>query len=118
MFDPKPPRDKSETRLNRQFDEITRHVPGWFAATLDWLRRPGVQLVRIPLGILLVIGGIFSILPVLGLWMLPLGLLILALDVRLLRGPVTQAIVRVRKWWRQRQQRKAAEARARDQNGV
>lgn len=113
MNDQRPPHDRSETRLNRQFAEIERHVPRWIAAALIWLRRPGVHLVRIPLGILLIFGGIFSILPILGLWMLPLGLLILALDVRLLRGPVTNAIVRTRKWWRHRQHRKAARARSR-----
>lgn len=105
--------DKDEGRLNRQFEQIERSVPPWFARMLNWLRRPGVQLIRIPLGILLIIGGVLSFLPVLGIWMLPLGLLILALDVRLLRGPVTQVIIRVRNWWRRRRQRKAAEARHR-----
>jgi hypothetical protein len=33
---------------------------------------------RIPLAILLIFGGIFSFLPVLGLWMLPLGLVLFA----------------------------------------
>ena len=63
--------------------EIDRHF-AWFEAKLSprpakfvrWLRRPSSRLVRIPLAILLVLGGIFSILPVLGLWMLPLGLLL------------------------------------------
>ncbi len=102
MSDQQKPPDKSEIRLTRQFDEIERNVPRWVARMLSWLRRPGVQLIRIPLGLLLIIGGIFSFLPVLGIWMLPLGLLILALDVRLLRGPVTNGIIRVRKWWRHR----------------
>ena len=35
--------------------------------------------------ILLILGGIFSFLPVLGLWMLPLGLLLIAQDVPLLQ---------------------------------
>ena len=32
------------------------------------------------MGLLLIAGGVFSILPVLGLWMLPLGLVLLAED--------------------------------------
>ena len=36
--------------------------------------------VRIPLGILLVVGGIFGALPILGFWMLPLGLILLSAD--------------------------------------
>ena len=48
---------------------------------------------------LLVLGGIFSFLPVLGIWMLPLGLLLLALDLVFLQGPVNTAVVRgTRKW--------------------
>ncbi len=73
------------------------------ARLLEWLRRPGARLIRIPLGIVLVLGGIFSFLPVLGIWMLPLGLLLLALDIAVLRSPVSGAIVRgSRKWtiWR------------------
>lgn len=53
-------------------------------ATL-WLLRPHARWARIPAGILLVLGGIFSFLPLLGVWMLPLGLLLLAEDVPFLR---------------------------------
>lgn len=41
---------------------------------------PGNRLARIGLGVAFVLGGVFSILPVLGLWMLPLGLMILSVD--------------------------------------
>ncbi len=34
--------------------------------------------VRIPVGFLFILGGVFSFLPVLGVWMLPVGLAILA----------------------------------------
>ena len=39
---------------------------------------PGLRLV---LGVMLMIGGVFAFLPVLGLWMLPLGFAVAALDV-------------------------------------
>ena len=89
---------KSRARLNRQFDRIARHIPQT-AGILEHLRRPGARWFRIPLGIVLIFGGIFSFLPVLGIWMLPLGLLLLALDLAFLQGPVNTAIVRgMRKW--------------------
>ncbi|WDR03292.1 hypothetical protein PSQ19_03810 [Devosia algicola] len=94
---------KSAHRLQRQFDKLQRRIPPFASAMLIWLRRPQARLVRLPLGILLVLGGIFSFLPVLGIWMLPLGLLLLALDLVFLQGPVNAAIVRgSRKWstWR------------------
>lgn len=90
---------KSTQRLYRLFDKLERRLPPFAAKWLIWMRRPEARLVRIPLGILLVLGGIFSFLPVLGIWMLPLGLLLLALDIIFLQAPVNTAIVRGgRKW--------------------
>lgn len=90
---------KSRARLNRQFDRLQGRIPGFAARLLERIRQPKARWVRIPLGILLVFGGIFSFLPVLGIWMLPLGLLLLALDLVFLQGPVNSAIVRgTRKW--------------------
>jgi hypothetical protein len=57
---------KSAQRLNRLFDKLERKVPQTVARWLASLRRPEARWVRIPLGILLVLGGIFSFLPVLG----------------------------------------------------
>lgn len=90
---------KSAQRLNRLFDKLERRIPTTAADWLARLRRPGARWIRIPLGVLLVLGGIFSFLPVLGLWMLPLGLLLLALDLIFLQGPVNTAILRGGRWW-------------------
>ena len=98
----------ADARLDRQFARIGRQVPA-SRPFLDWVRRPRLHLIRIPLAILLILGGIFSFLPVLGIWMLPLGLLVLAVDIPGLRGPVGDAIVRlqrlisrVQRWYRGR----------------
>lgn len=87
-------KSKGEGRINRQFDRIERKWPQT-SGILHWLRKPQNRFVRIPLGILLIAGGVFSFLPVLGVWMLPLGLLLLALDVALLRTPIAAAIMRI-----------------------
>ncbi|HCQ66638.1 MAG TPA: hypothetical protein DIU07_16475 [Rhodobacteraceae bacterium] len=53
----------------------------WLDRTRSWVRRhvpPGLRLV---LGLLLILGGIVGFLPVLGFWMIPLGLVIAGLDV-------------------------------------
>ena len=60
--------------------------------------RPGVVL-RLPLGLLLIAGGFLAILPVFGLWMVPLGLLVLAVDVPWLRPMVSAAVIRMRRRW-------------------
>ena len=44
------------------------------------IRVPGNMVLRVALGLILVFGGFLGFLPVLGFWMLPLGLLILSID--------------------------------------
>lgn len=107
---------KSSDRLDRLFARIERRVPGLAAGWLSRIRRPEARLLRIPLGIILVLGGIFSFLPVLGIWMLPLGLLLLAVDLIFLQGPVNMAILRGTRawtnWQRARRDRKAEKERS------
>ncbi|MGJ8529373.1 hypothetical protein [Maritalea sp.] len=91
--------DRDKRRFERQFDRIERAVPLILRRTLRWLRHPLARIIRIPLGILLVLGGILSILPLLGIWMLPLGLLLLAIDIPFLQAPTGQWIIRARRWW-------------------
>jgi hypothetical protein len=86
-----------DARLDRQFDRIGRQVPAT-AGFLRWVRKPHMLLVRIPLAILLIAGGIFSFLPILGIWMLPLGFLVLAVDIPPLRRPVGNTLVRLQRW--------------------
>ncbi|WP_350015737.1 hypothetical protein ABNK63_11825 [Rhodanobacter sp. IGA1.0] len=66
---------------------------------MRWLREPSSRWIRVPAGILLIVGGIFSILPLLGLWMLPLGLLLLAQDLPFLRRPTRRALLWMERRW-------------------
>jgi hypothetical protein len=96
--------------------ELDRHF-AWFEAKLSprparfvrWLRRPSSRLVRIPLAVLLVVGGVFSFLPVLGLWMLPLGLLLIAQDVPFLQKPLAAMLGWIERKWIERQRAKGAQ---------
>jgi hypothetical protein len=69
----------------RRLELLIRRLPARLQSVVRWLRRPSLRLVRIAVAVLLMLGGVFSILPVLGLWMLPLGLILLADDVPPLR---------------------------------
>ncbi len=80
--------DEGRAILRRAFKRLEQEVPGKVAWTIRNLRHPHAHWIRIPTGILLVLGGIFSILPFLGIWMLPLGLLLIAYDVPVLRKPI------------------------------
>ena len=46
------------------------------------LRKRVPPPLRIPLGFLLILGGLMGFLPVLGFWMVPLGLALVVLDLR------------------------------------
>jgi hypothetical protein len=87
----------TDARLERLFERLSRKFPpaGRFLA---WVRRPSARLARIPLAIVLMFGGVFSFLPVLGIWMLPLGILILSIDVPPIRRPVANLVVRGWRW--------------------
>lgn len=97
-------RKRDEERLRRQFDRFERSLPGALGHLLHWVRNPQAWWIRLPLGLLLVAGGFLGFLPVLGFWMLPLGLLLIALDVPLLQKPVARAVIwgrkKIRKWRR------------------
>jgi hypothetical protein len=82
-------------------------LPPRVARFVGWLRKPSSRLVRIPLAILLIVGGIFSILPVLGLWMLPLGLLLFAQDVPILQKPMARMLGWIERKWMQRERNSA-----------
>jgi hypothetical protein len=76
------------------------------AGFLTWIRRPSARLVRIPFGVVMVFGGVLSFLPILGIWMLPLGLMLLAIDFPPLQRPVAWAIIRGQRWWELRRRRR------------
>jgi hypothetical protein len=96
--------------------EIDRHF-AWFEAKLSprpakfvrWLRKPSSRLARIPLAILLVAGGVLSFLPILGLWMLPLGLLLIAQDAPLLQKPLARIMGWIERKWIERRRAKDAQ---------
>ena len=91
---------KAERVLHRRLDRAQEMLPGLMGEWLGHLRHPSASWVRVPLALLLILGGVFSFLPVLGFWMLPLGLVLLALDVALLRRPTAAMIVGGRRRWR------------------
>jgi hypothetical protein len=59
---------------------------------------PKSKPIRIGIGILLVVGGLIGFLPVLGFWMIPLGLLVLSIDLPIVRRWRRQLTV----WWHRR----------------
>ncbi|MCE7029192.1 hypothetical protein [Jiella avicenniae] len=68
---------------------------------------PASRPWRIALGASLVGGGVLGFLPVLGFWMLPLGLFVLSVDSPLVRRWRRRGEVRFAKWRKTRKARRA-----------
>jgi hypothetical protein len=75
-----------------EMDRLQAHLPEWAGRNLHKLRQPGAAWVRVPAGIALTGGGVFSFLPVLGIWMLPVGVALLAHDVPAMRRPLAHVL--------------------------
>jgi hypothetical protein len=99
----------TNAELNCYCERIEKHLPDWSSRFLRWLRRPSNRGVRILVAAFLGLGGLFSFLPVLGLWMLPLGLIIISQDLPFLQVPLVNAFqwieARVGRWKRWRNAR-------------
>ncbi len=59
---------------------------------------PRSKVLRIGLGVGLVMGGLLGFLPVLGFWMVPLGIIVLSVDIHAARRLRRRASI----WWERR----------------
>lgn len=92
------PRDRHHDLV----EQLIGRLPNRAQAAFRWLRLPSSRWARLPTGALLVGGGFLSILPLFGIWMLPLGLLLLAEDMpplRRARNRILDHIQRRRPYW-------------------
>jgi hypothetical protein len=81
-------------RRERRIERLIDRLPARLQSAVRWLHRPSSRWARIPAGILLIAGGLLSILPLLGIWMLPVGLILLSEDV----PPLERARERILDW--------------------
>src|SRR5262249_24431016 len=82
--------DKAD--FDEEMDRLQGHMPDWAGRNIDRLRQPEAVWVRVPAGIALTGGGMLSFLPVFGVWMLPLGLALLAYDVPPMQPPLARVL--------------------------
>ena len=74
-------------------------------------RLPNSRIARIVIGVLLIVLGIFGFLPVLGFWMIPLGLIVLSVDLRFVRRARRRLEIRWGRW-----RKEAASARKKERS--
>lgn len=83
--------EDTQDLFERTLDRLEQRVR--LQRIIRWTRDPAGRRRRLPLGILCLIGSLFWFLPVLGLWLLPIGLVLIAHDVPRLRNPVARFVI-------------------------
>lgn len=68
-----------------RIDRLIGRLPGRARDAVAWLRVPSRRPVRLAAALGLIAGGVLSFLPILGLWMLPLGFALLSEDIPTLK---------------------------------
>ena len=81
--------------LDEELDRLQARLPHHVSRFMQKVRGPAVAPYRIPAGIALTAGGIVGFLPILGFWMVPLGLAVLAQDVPVMRPPLARLLRKV-----------------------
>lgn len=97
--------DERQRELDRAFDELEREVPERALPFVRWLRTPASRKVRLPVGGFFMLGGVLWFVPGLGVEMLPIGLLIVAQDVPILKRPVARSVRSLNHHWVRLKQR-------------
>jgi hypothetical protein len=87
------------SELDQHLKKFEERLPDGVARIIGWLRQPSSSFVRIPVAGVLILGGFVGFLPILGFWMIPLGLLLIAKDVPFLRGPIVRVLVWAERKW-------------------
>ncbi|HET9714874.1 MAG TPA: hypothetical protein VFP60_01700 [Pseudolabrys sp.] len=78
--------------LYRELDRLHDRLPPWARGSLQRARRPSAVWFRGSAAFLLIVGGILGFLPILGFWMVPLGVALAAIDIPFLRPPLARAL--------------------------
>jgi hypothetical protein len=92
-------KDEGKDVLNRAFEGLERETPDAVSRAIGWLRDPKSRWIRLPIGILFILASFLWFLPVLGIELLPIGLLLIAQDVPFLRKPVGKMMLWLEDRW-------------------
>jgi len=81
-----------EPDFQRELQRMQHTLPPWARRMLRHADKPRAVWIRVPAAIGLTVGGLFGFLPVLGFWMTPFGLALLAVDVPFMRKRVARVL--------------------------
>ena len=82
----------SDRDLDAQVERLAARLPRRLAQFVRWLRKPSSRFVRMPAAILLILIGLIGVFPIVGLSLIPLGLVLVAQDIPALRPPIARML--------------------------
>src|SRR5690606_4402250 len=96
---------RAPDKLEQAFDGLEQEAPDTVARAIRWLRDPAHRWIRLPIGMALIALGFLGFLPVIGFELIPIGLLLIAQDVPVLREPMGRLTLWLEEKWRQLRRR-------------
>jgi hypothetical protein len=91
--------ERDKQLLDRAFERLEEETPDRITNIIRWLRSPRSRWIRVPVGILCIVASFFWFLPVIGVEFFPIGLLLIAQDVPLLRRPAAKLLLWLEDQW-------------------
>jgi hypothetical protein len=87
--------------FEEQAAKLEERLPRFAGSMMRWAVEAS-PWARWPVALLLIVGGLVGFLPIVGFWMLPLGLIVIARDVPVLRPPLARLFAWVLRKWPER----------------
>ena|SRR5207248_2788795 len=76
--------------FHEEIDRLQNHIPRLVGHNLNRLRGKRALWLRVLTGVALIAAWCFFPLPIVGIWMLPVGLALLAQDIPMMRSPMAR----------------------------
>ncbi len=84
---------------DRPLERLLTALPSGIRRLLTRVLHPQASWVRRPLGVIMVVGGLCGFLPILGFWMLPVGLIFIGEDIPVVKRLTLRALGALQGWW-------------------
>jgi hypothetical protein len=84
---------------DNRIGHLIAKLPSWSGIALYWMLAPSRHWIRIPAALDFLLCGAFAPIPLIGVWMLPIGLVLLGEDVPWLKAPMERTAQCAERIW-------------------
>ena len=89
----------TERAWDARIAHLLTKLPDRMRSGVEWLREPSRRWLRLGAAVLLILGACLAILPIFGLWILPLGLALMSDDIPRLKVPLEKLSRGIERLW-------------------